>query len=223
MMNQSLAQKRKNTAKSDSTKAPKPRSSSSTVEKAKVDNARVPKSDTSRVDKTKNQTNNAEKGRVDKPPKRGKNGGSVKKELLPPPNGGIQRIHRRAVFKKRDYPKFSLSAKQSIAETCPICHELVGKDATAIKFDKLQNPAHFQCVIQWLEESTKLEENEKVAYVGAGKFAVVHSTVEKNKPFEVVKYLEFAENSDTLEPIWRRNFAITPELLVCLETNPPKS
>lgn len=150
--------------------------------------------------------------------RRGRNQSSQqKKELLPPADRGIQRIQKKPTFKRRDYPKNNIPQKQDLQDPCPLCQKIIGKEATAIKFGKDSHPAHFLCVIRWLEENNPIQPNEKIAYIGGGKFAVVAQSPEKKAPFEIIRYLDFTEEDLPSEPLWRRKFAITPEMLISIE------
>ncbi|WGK69420.1 hypothetical protein P0082_00755 [Candidatus Haliotispira prima] len=66
--------------------------------------------------------------------------------------------------------------------------------------------AHFQCVLQTLTERTQLEKEEAIAYLGAGKFAVVYGPQRAIK--RIIERSEWNRNSGlspTNWPNWRQD------------------
>ncbi|NIZ46467.1 hypothetical protein PVA44_05805 [Entomospira nematocerorum] len=141
-----------------------------------------------------------------------------KKDLLPPPNGGIQRIASRPVYQKRDFPKAHITLK-AIEAQCPICGKIIGNEKSALKFGDTAQPAHFNCVVQWLEKREQLEKNQYILYLGAGKFAVAVKQTSKQKNFTptLVRTFTISDQASAMNPQqWERDLAITPECLVTL-------
>jgi hypothetical protein len=147
--------------------------------------------------------------------KESKSASTKRSDILPQPNGGIQRISLRPVYRKRPMAKIPVAVRHKIDDPCPLCLQSIGDDPTAIKFGKNQDPAHFNCVLTWLEQNEVLAKGEKIAYIGAGKFAVIlHDPKAKSAKLTIVRYLSFSEENTHTQPLWKRNLAITPELLV---------
>ncbi|NIZ41099.1 hypothetical protein PVA45_06250 [Entomospira entomophila] len=139
-----------------------------------------------------------------------------RKDLLPPPNGGIQRISSRPPYQKRDFPKIQISM-QSIDIQCPLCHKIIGNEKSILKFGDSANPAHFNCVVQWIENREQLEKNQYILYLGAGKFAIANKqTRQKNSIPNIVRTFVLNEQNSSITPQWERDLAITPECLVIL-------
>ncbi|GMO60948.1 MAG: hypothetical protein Ta2A_07000 [Treponemataceae bacterium] len=61
-------------------------------------------------------------------------------------------------------------------ELCAICSEPIAAmpDAISALTDKSgEKKAHFECVLNYLHDSEQCAENERIAYIGQGKFAVI--------------------------------------------------
>lgn len=56
---------------------------------------------------------------------------------------------------------------------CPICNEPIYIIEQSILYVATNTPAHFDCIIKHLSEENKLEENEKIVYLGSGTFGII--------------------------------------------------
>ncbi len=57
---------------------------------------------------------------------------------------------------------------------CEYCKQPIEDLASSIAAKESGNPAHFDCVLEKINASEKLSENEKITYIGQGRFAVVY-------------------------------------------------
>lgn len=90
--------------------------------------------------------------------------------------------------------------------TCTKCGEPI-QDLTAALNDKETGaPVHFDCVLKFLQGAEKLEQNERVVYIGQGRFAVVffENPVDTRK-FKINRIIEW-ENRDKKEQ-WRKDIS----------------
>ncbi len=84
---------------------------------------------------------------------------------------------------------------------CPICEEGVKELGNAMDF-KGQGPAHFDCVLRYLNESEKLSPGEKIVYIGSGKFGVIlNKKNDSGVPFTITREIEFEDRER--EVPWR--------------------
>lgn len=79
---------------------------------------------------------------------------------------------------------------------CPECGQIIDDIASAISEKNSGKPVHFECIVKKLEKQEYLQGNDKIAYIGQGKFAVVtyenpHDTIH----FKIKKTIEW-ENRD---------------------------
>lgn len=58
--------------------------------------------------------------------------------------------------------------------TCPICNEGVKEVGNAIDYQG-QGPTHFDCVLRALNEKEDLKSDEKITYVGSGRFGIINN------------------------------------------------
>ena len=90
---------------------------------------------------------------------------------------------------------------------CEYCGEPIADLASAINDQKSGNPVHFDCVIKKLSEAEKPGPNDKVTYIGNGKFAVLHfENVHDMRHFSIVKEIEW-EARDSKRGEWRDTMA----------------
>ncbi len=79
--------------------------------------------------------------------------------------------------------------------------------ASAINDQESGNPVHFDCVIKKLSERENPGPNDKVTYIGNGKFAVLHfDNVHDMRHFSIVKEIEW-EARDAKRGEWRDTMA----------------
>jgi hypothetical protein len=89
---------------------------------------------------------------------------------------------------------------------CPLCGRPINDIASAIQDKNSECPAHFDCVLAEITKKETLEWGDAVAYIGGGRFAVVHyPSLTDTKTFHIKKIVEW-ENKDEKTP-WRQNLA----------------
>lgn len=85
---------------------------------------------------------------------------------------------------------------------CPVCGELISDIYSAITDKVSGNPIHFECVLKKLESEETVGENEKIAYIGQGRFGILYyENMRDQKHFTIKKIIE-VEDRETKSP-WR--------------------
>ena len=85
---------------------------------------------------------------------------------------------------------------------CPICGEAIAEISSCLTDKKSGNPAHFDCILQEVSKDEKLTENEKIAYIGQGRFGVLYyENPRDQRHFTIKKVIEW-EDRDA-KPEWR--------------------
>lgn len=101
----------------------------------------------------------------------------------------------------------AIRAFKTAVVKCAICGEQINDMASAINNRGDGNPVHFDCVLKQLSEQEKPGPNEKVTYIGNGKFAVLHfDNVHDMRHFSIVKEIEW-EARDSERGEWRDTMA----------------
>lgn len=96
---------------------------------------------------------------------------------------------------------------KSVVTKCEICGESINELASAINNRGSGNPVHFDCVLSKLAEEEKTGPNDKLTYIGNGKFAVLHfDNVHDMRHFSIVKEIEW-EDRDSQRGEWRDKMA----------------
>ena len=88
------------------------------------------------------------------------------------------------------------------AFSCSICGKNIRDMSSAIIEKKSGEPAHFDCVINEIAKDEPLKENEKIVYLGSGKFGIIHYDNNQNKNFQILKEIEYEEVKEE-SPDWR--------------------
>ena len=102
---------------------------------------------------------------------------------------------------ENDLPIVSQVSKFA-ALVCPYCGEAIKDITGAIASKGTGAPAHFDCVLNLLEQSEPCAENEKIIYIGHGNFAVVLFENPHNpKKFKISRLIEWEDKKAKLE--WR--------------------
>lgn len=90
---------------------------------------------------------------------------------------------------------------------CEICGQPITDIASAISNKGDGKPVHFDCVLKKITEAEKLGVNEKIAYIGQGRFAVIYSENPHDaKHFSIRRTIEW-EGRDQERSEWRNEMA----------------
>jgi hypothetical protein len=87
---------------------------------------------------------------------------------------------------------------------CPVCQKAVRELHAAITHRESGKPAHFDCILQLLRDSSDLQESEKICYLGKGCFGVVQFRQNAGPTRFVIRRRIQYEQTDGF-PDWRRN------------------
>lgn len=90
---------------------------------------------------------------------------------------------------------------------CEICGEPIQELSSAINNKNTGNPVHFDCVLNKITEEEKPGPNEKVTYIGNGKFAILYfENVHDMRHFTIRKTIEW-ESRESERGQWRDTMA----------------
>ncbi len=90
---------------------------------------------------------------------------------------------------------------------CEICKQPILEVSAAINNSDSNNPVHFDCVLTKLVNEEKPGQNEKVTYIGQGRFAVLHfDNIHDLRHFTIKKIIEW-EKRDAPRSEWRDKMA----------------
>lgn len=85
---------------------------------------------------------------------------------------------------------------------CAVCGELISDIFSAISDKLTGKPVHFECVIKKIEGEENLQENEKIAYIGQGRFGVLsYENIRDQKNFKIKKIIEVEDRENKAD--WR--------------------
>lgn len=85
---------------------------------------------------------------------------------------------------------------------CPMCNQPITEMASAMTDKSSGKPAHFDCVLSKVKESEPTSENEKISYIGQGRFAVLYyENPRDQRTFSIKKIIEWEDREKKIE--WR--------------------
>lgn len=90
---------------------------------------------------------------------------------------------------------------------CELCGEQIQDMAAAIASRGSGAPVHFDCVIAKLSETERVGQNDKITYIGQGKFAVIHfENIHDMRHFTIKREVEW-ETREKERQDWRNEIA----------------
>ena len=111
----------------------------------------------------------------------------------------------KALYEDQDAERQRVAAIQDVKSReiiCPKCGQPITDIASAIADKSTGQPLHFDCVLNQVKQSEPTGENEKVAYIGQGRFAVLqYENIRDQRHFTIKKIIEW-EDRDTKSE-WR--------------------
>lgn len=85
---------------------------------------------------------------------------------------------------------------------CPKCGQPITDISSAITDKESGKPAHFDCILNQVKQTEQVGENEKIAYIGQGRFAVIYyENPRDQRHFTIKKIIEWEERDK--KPEWR--------------------
>lgn len=124
-----------------------------------------------------------------------------------------RRLEARRQFSNPVSQKEIREAENAIKEfkenvpVCEICGQPITDIASAISNKGDGKPVHFDCVLKKITETEKPGANERVAYIGQGRFAVIYSENPHDaKHFSIRRTIEW-EGRDQERSEWRNEMA----------------
>ena len=97
----------------------------------------------------------------------------------------------KALYEDQEAEKQRLAAIQDVKAReiiCPKCGQPITDIASAIADKSTGQPLHFDCVLNQVKQSEPTGENEKVAYIGQGRFAVLqYENIRDQRHFTIKK------------------------------------
>ncbi|MDR2371024.1 MAG: hypothetical protein LBD71_06060 [Treponema sp.] len=89
---------------------------------------------------------------------------------------------------------------------CPWCGKPIRDISSAIQDKASGRAVHFDCVIERITGGESLEPGDAVAYIGGGRFGVVHfNNLPDTKDFKIKKILEWEDKENRAE--WRKTIS----------------
>ena len=110
---------------------------------------------------------------------------------------------------KHDMPEMPIAPRpQRQYQPCPISGEPIDDILSAIDHPGSGQPARFDSTLAAIAKYEKPEQNERICYIGAGRFAVVSETREKGtKKLEIIRVIDYERRDRVSE--WRAELSPT--------------
>ena len=112
---------------------------------------------------------------------------------------------KKAVYEDSEAEKKIQQAIKEIKSReviCPKCGQPITDISSAITDKESGKPAHFDCILNQVKQTEQVGENEKIAYIGQGRFAVIYyENPRDQRHFTIKKIIEWEERDK--KPEWR--------------------
>lgn len=115
----------------------------------------------------------------------------------------------RTIFEDQDAIR---ERQKAIAELktreviCPKCGKQISDIASSLADKASGKPVHFDCVFSEIEKNEKLGQNEKIAYIGQGRFGVLYyENIRDQRHFTIKRIIEWEEREKKNE--WREELS----------------
>ncbi len=91
-------------------------------------------------------------------------------------------------------------------KTCEYCTRPIHELSSALVDKRTGGAIHFDCVLTKLQETEKLEDGQKITYIGQGRFAVIYfENPHDLRKFTIVRTIEWEDRDSPSE--WREEIA----------------
>ncbi len=131
-------------------------------------------------------------------------------------NNQQKNVEQKPVFQfnKNNYEDAALEREKqkSIQElksrqiVCPKCGEPITDIASALTDKASDSPMHFDCAMEEIQKNEKLSQNEKIAYIGHGRFGVLYfENPRDQRKFTIKKIIEWESKEDRAD--WRNEIS----------------
>lgn len=105
--------------------------------------------------------------------------------------------------KKKEKAILDFKAKEVI---CPKCNQVITDLPSALADKATGNPVHFECVMQELQSTEAVGHNEKIAYIGQGRFGILYfENPRDQRHFTIKKIIDWESKEKTNE--WREEIS----------------
>lgn len=129
-----------------------------------------------------------------------KNNPSQKKNEYSKPSAGYE---DEAALKEKQKAIEELKNKQVI---CAKCGQIITEVTSALSDKSSGKPIHFECALSEVEKNESLEPNEKIAYIGQGRFGVLnYENPRDQRHFTIKKIIEWEDRDSQSE--WRKEIS----------------
>ena len=121
---------------------------------------------------------------------------------------GFQKEISKVLQQEELANEIALRDFRTAERTCPVCGRPISAEDMdcAVSDRKTGGPAHFDCVLKQVGEGASTGRNEKITYIGQGKFAVLYFENPGDlRHFSIRRTIEW-ESRDSRQP-WRGEMA----------------
>ncbi len=115
-------------------------------------------------------------------------------------------------FVPQENPELAAKKAKAIQEfkarenICPLCSQAITDMSSAIAEKSSGKPVHFECVMARLSETEKVGQNEKIAYIGQGRFGILYfENPRDQRHFTIKKIIDWEEKDK--KPEWREEMS----------------
>ncbi|MDR3161073.1 MAG: hypothetical protein LBU28_05600 [Spirochaetaceae bacterium] len=115
-------------------------------------------------------------------------------------------VNRSIIFERPKWTPPPVSTEPIPSVDCAYCGKPIKDMSTAVADKDSAEPVHFECIIARISQGEKLAPGDSVAYIGGGRFGIVHfNNAQDKRNFNIKKILEWEDKENRSE--WRKIIA----------------
>ncbi|MCR5289700.1 MAG: hypothetical protein K6E51_06895 [Treponema sp.] len=89
---------------------------------------------------------------------------------------------------------------------CPMCGQPITDLSSALADKNTDKPVHFDCALKEAGKNEKLQDNQRITYIGQGRFAVVtYENFRDLRHFKIERIIEWEDKNKSFD--WRSEMA----------------
>ncbi|MCR5699002.1 MAG: hypothetical protein K6G52_05085 [Treponemataceae bacterium] len=121
-------------------------------------------------------------------------------------NGHNKNKHQNQQKEEKKVEEYDLPKIEYKIANCAYCGKPIEDMSCALGSKESGEPVHFDCVIEKITETEKIQNDEKITYIGQGRFGVVHfDNPQDLRHFQIRRIIEWESREEKKE--WRQEIA----------------
>ncbi|MHB9294427.1 hypothetical protein PilKf_00141 [Pillotina sp. SPG140] len=114
-----------------------------------------------------------------------------------------QRLRREFLYQRPKWTPPPQPTEPLATPLCVSCGKIIRDITTALEEQQSHKPIHFECALEELNKHEHLESGDSIAYIGGGRFAILHTNFRERRKFSIKKIVVYEPQAERSE--WRKS------------------